>query len=204
MKLEHIKKIYTEQVAQYIREGWTIDPFIHDPQCETTVVFVRGNVRHVVYMRIQHKAEHIYQESVAVGSAVIGKLLSEDSFILEECQEYREQVFVRIKRKADQFVNPEKFRDIVHKQSVRHAQKNRVGMFREFLGGKHEIPSPEACRTAYKLVRKVKGYGNTPINGILRVWFESGTDGTWHYKPTLCIQVAGKLSEARIPMPCAR
>ena len=69
MKLEQLKKIYTEQVAQYINDGWTIDPFIHDPQCETTVVFVRGNVRHVVYMRIQHKAEHMYEESVTVGSA---------------------------------------------------------------------------------------------------------------------------------------
>lgn len=204
MKLEQLKKIYTEQVARYINDGWTIDPFIHDPQCETAVVFVRGNVRHVVYMRIQHKAEHTYEESIAVGSAVIGKLWSEDSFRLEECQEQREQVFVKIKRNADWFVNPEKFRDIVHKQNVRHAQKSRRGMFRVFLGGKHEIPTQKASRAAYKLVRKVKGYGNTPINGILRVWFESGTDGTWHYKPTLCIQVVGKHSEARIPMPCAR
>lgn len=56
-------------------------------------------------------------------------------------------------------------------------------------------------QAAQKLVRKVKGYGKTTLSGILRVWFENGTDGNWHYEPTICIQVAGKPVEARIPMP---
>jgi len=203
MKLEQLKKIYTEQVAQYINDGWTIDPFIHAHECKTAVVFVRGNVRHVVYMWIQYKSEHLCNKSVTVGSAVIGKLWSEDSFRLVECQEQRERVFVRIKSRVDWFVNPEKFDEILHKQNVRYAQKKRVGMFRVFIG-KDENPSPEACRKALKLVRKVKGYGNTALKNIARIWFESGTEmanPNRNYKPALCVQIFGRGSEARIPMP---
>lgn len=203
MKLEQLKKIYTEQVAQYINDGWTIDPFIHAQECKTAVVFVRGNVRHVVYMWIQYRPEHFCHESVTVGSAVIGKLWSEDSFSMDECQEKRELVFFRIKSKVDWFINSEKFDEIWHKKSVRYSQKRRVGMFRVFMG-KHESPSPEARRKALKLVRKVPGYGNTALKNIARIWFESGTDMThpnWNYKPTLCVQILGRGSEARIPMP---
>ena len=203
MKLEQLKKIYTEQVAQYINDGWTIDPFIHAHECETTVVFVRGNVRHVVYMWIQYRPEHFCRESVTVGSAVIDELWADNSFRLDKCQERRERVFVRIKSKVDWFVNSEKFDDIWHKKIVRDIQKKRVGMFRVFLG-KHEIPSPEACRKALKLVRKVQGYGNTALKNIARIWFESGTDMAYpgyNYKPTLCVQILGRHSVARIPMP---
>ena len=203
MKLKQLKKIYTEQVAKYINDGWTINPFIHAHECNTLVVLERENVRIVVYMWKQHKLEHVCNQSITIGSAVIDELLADNSFLLEECPERREQIFVRVKCDVDWFVDSEKFRDILHQQSVRYSQKRCVGMFRVFLG-KCEIPSPEACRKALKLVRKVQGNGNTALKNIARIWFESGAEmanPNWNCKPTLCVQIFGRGSEARIPMP---
>lgn len=204
MKLEELNRIYSDKVAEMLNAGWTIQPD-SPTNGGTAIVFRRGDDYRVVYMN-RHACDKNYQYHRAVrigwGTPDLEKWVPGEFLYIEDCREVTEHTYLEVGRNRAWFVTPQDFPAIIDKRVARSSRKRRVGLFREFLGGnKHEIPSPEACKAAQKLVRKVKGYGKTALSGILRVWFENGTDGNWHYEPTLCIQVAGKPVEARIPMP---
>lgn len=204
MKLEELNKIYSGKVAEMLNAGWVIQSELVT-NCDASIVFRRGDDYRVVYMDTQAcDKNYQYNSAVRIGT---GTLTDITGFIyIEDCQDVTEHTYIRIGRTRNWFVTPKEMPAIIEKRQQRYNRQRGAGMFREFLGGKFmaEIPTPEARRAAYKMVRKVKGYGNTTLNSILRAWFESGTDGNWHFEPTLCIQVAGKPVEARIPMPCAR
>ena len=205
MKLEQLKKIYTEKVAQYINDGWTIDPCLSCNDATASVVFARDGIIRVVYMNIKNDFEYAYSKSVVVGFATINQehFWSDVSFYLSDCSERTETKVVEIKEHSGWFVTPEDRQAQLEKICHRYSVKRRVGMFRVFLG-KNENPSPEACRKALKLVRKVPGYGNTALKNIARIWFECCTEmvnPNWSCKPTLCVQILGRGSKARIPMP---
>lgn len=209
MKLEELNKIYSDKVAELLNAGWVIYQTPTNCECQPSMslVFKLGEEYRVVYIN-HHACDKNYQYHRAVrigwGTPDLDKWVPEELLYIEDCREVTEHTYLEVGRSRGWYVTPQDFPAIIEKRQLRYNRKRRVGLFREFLGGKHEIPSPEACKAAQKLVRKVKGYGKTTLSGILRVWFESGTDGNWHCEPTLCIQVAGKPAEARIPMPCAR
>lgn len=207
MKLEQLKKIYSDKVAELITDGWTIDPFIRPNGIDTAVVLERDGVRRVVYMREQFKAAHMCQKSITIGCAIVGvsATYNYNTFHMADCSEKDEQVFVEVKGATNWFLTPDELVEVFQKQSARYNAKRHVGMFRVYMG-KDENPSPEACRTALKLVRRVQGFGNTALKNIVCIWFESGTDmacPNWdEQKPTLCVRVNGKGSPCRIKMPC--
>lgn len=211
MKLEQLKKIYSDKVAGLITAGWTIDPEIHPQDCDRAVVFTRqenGEKRTAcVYFRKSFSTEYEYNDTVTIGVSGVSKMYTKETFLLDDCVPVYEAKFVEVKTDSGWFVPANKFQPMRPIQDKRWRAKRRVGLFRVFMG-KDENPSPEACRIALKLVRRVPGFGNTVLKSIARIWFESGTDmaftGWDEQKPTLCVQVLGKHSEARIPMPCAR
>lgn len=200
MKLEELNRIYSDKVAELLNAGWVIQPDT-TTGTGTSIVFRRGDDYRVVYMQTcACDKNYQYHRAVSIGigtptGAVNGYIYVGD------CRDVTEHTYLEVGRGHCWFVTPQEFPEIMRKRQDRRTRNRHTGIFHEFLGGKHEIPSPEACKAAQKLVRKVKGYGKTALSGILRVWFENGTDGNWHYEPTICIQVAGKPVEARIPMP---
>lgn len=208
MKLEQLKKIYSDKVAELITTGWTIDPEIHPQDCDRAIVFTRqenGEKRTAcVYFHSSFTSEYEYNDTVTIGVSSVYKMYTKDTFLLDDCVPVCEAKFVEVKTDSGWFIPSNKFQSLYPIQDKRYRAKRRVGMFRAFMG-KDENPSPEACHVALKLVRRVPGFGNTALKNIARIWFESGTDMTapnlGEQKPTLCVQVLGKHSEARIPMP---
>ena len=207
MKLEQLKKIYSDKVAGLIASGWIIDPEIHPQDCNRAIVFTRqenGEKRTAcVYFRASLAFDYECNNTVTIGVSGVAKMYTKETFLLDDCGPVYEATFVEVKTDSGWFVPANKFQPMRPIQDKRWRSKRRVGMFRVFMG-----PSPEACRIALKLVRRVPGFGNTALKNIARVWFESGTDMAYpngdEQKPTLCVQVLAKHSEARIPMPCAR
>lgn len=189
MKLEELNRIYSDKVAEMLNAGWVIQPNT-TTNCRASIVFRRGGNYRVVYMNM-HACDKNYQYHSAVrigwGTPDPNKWVPGELLFIEECREVTEHTYLEVGRNRCWFVTPQEFPEIMRKREDRRTRNRHTGMFREFLGGKHEIPSPEACKAAQKLVRKVKGYGKTALSGILRVWFENGTDGNWHYEPTICI-----------------
>lgn len=212
MKFDDIRRIYNEKIRNLLDDGWIIDPVTDGHTCssagEQMLIFTRQAEYKAIFIDTKYYDQDLdYADGIRICVGTPNPNSWKPGWVLDidKCINVTESVYILAKQRSDWYVDPQEYPDIIKKREehyLRHCDFNTV---RFYLGEYSRTLTPEAKQIAKKLVRKVKGYGNTSAKQIETVWFEhdivNTPNGERVYKPELCIKVEHKCCEARIPMP---
>ena len=212
MKFDDIRRIYNEKIRNLLDDGWIIDPVTNGHTCssagEQMLIFTRKTEYKAIFIDTKYCYRDLdYANGILLCVGTPNPNVWKPGWFLDidKCIDVAESVYLLARQGSDWYVNPQEYPDIIKKREDRYWKDHELNLFRFYLGGNSKQLTPEAKQIAKKLVRKVKGYGNTSAKQIEKVWFEHGTvnmgNGRWRYDPTICIKVEHKYNEARIPMP---
>lgn len=201
MKIEKLQELYTLHIAALLESGWSIDPFKEVQGATSAIVLKKDEACKVVYMICKPVSDYHCHQACYIGSGDAVEEWTDNSFRVKDLVDVSVRVFVEVRRNAGWYVSPDEYEEVVEKRQSRASAKYDSEMFRVWIGGKMEGPSEQAKKLARSAIRRVKGFGNTKVSDILRVYFESGRNGNWLKNPCLCVVVAGKANTADVPMP---